>query len=437
MIRRVLVAVTLIASVCVGTMLPANATSSYDAIVLGAQPVAYWALNGNVQDTSGHGHNGSFVNGTPASASMPNGDGAVDFNGTNQYATIPTFAQASISTAHALTWEGWIRPDVLQFPSSGALGYVDWLGKCITYNPTCEWEARMYNQSNSQGRISRLSAYAFNVSGGLGSAADWQPTTGYFAPGQWLYVVGEYQTSTTPSVCSSVYPGSLNIWVNGVGWNFAKHGTTGCMSAHSVIPTASTSPVTIGTMAKDTWFKGAVAKVALYDRLLTPAEIASHYAAMRHTQVAGACADSCTLAPEAPTMTIFHAEGSGSSREVFDFSLPSDGGAPVDQVEYDYATNFSLTSPVSDLAQSSYISGPVQVVGLYNATTGALIAPDMWSQPRITDVVGTIAAGTPYSFVVNGAFPGPDWAKFRFHNSNGWGPWTSTLGPFYPDFCSC
>jgi hypothetical protein len=43
-----------------------------------------------------------------------------------------------------------------------------------------------------------------------------------------------------------------------------------------------------------TWFAGAIGKVALYDRLLTQAEISSHYKAMTSRDPAGSCATTCT-----------------------------------------------------------------------------------------------------------------------------------------------
>src|SRR5678809_986868 len=75
--------------------------------------------------------------------------------------SVPSNAAFSIPTTHSLTWEAWIRPDTLQFPKNSS-GYVDWMGKCQDYSPTCEWEARLYNTTNSEDRCNRFSAYVFN-----------------------------------------------------------------------------------------------------------------------------------------------------------------------------------------------------------------------------------------------------------------------------------
>jgi hypothetical protein len=214
------------------------------------------------------------------------------FNGSEQYLTVPSNAALSIPTTRQLTWEAWIRPDVLDFPVSPK-GYVAWMGKCQDYSPTCEWGARMYDKSTS--RPNRISAYAFNFTAGFGSGADWQPSTNVIKAAQWLHVVGEYQTLTTPTRCSSAYPGSIDIWVNGVKWNFTTHGDTGCMSQYMITPTASTSPLNVATMARDAWFKGAIGKVAVYNYLLSQNQISAHYSAMTGRQPSGSCGDTCTI----------------------------------------------------------------------------------------------------------------------------------------------
>jgi hypothetical protein len=203
----------------------------------------------------------------------------------------------SIPTTGNLTWEGWIRPDVLQFVKDTGLGYVDWMGKCQSYAPSCEWEARIYSTTNSDGWCNRISAFVFNPSAGHGSAADWQPVCGLIQPMQWYHVVGEYTTSSQPADCANatMYPGSINIWVNGVEWDHAAHGPTGCMSEYSVVPIANGSSLNIGTMARDTWFQGAVGKVAVYDYLLSPAQITTHYRTMTGQSPMGSCAATCTL----------------------------------------------------------------------------------------------------------------------------------------------
>ncbi len=268
--------------------------------------MAFWNVDvagGAEADLSGNGHTGTYEGGTPTLTSMPDGEQAANFNGSSEYMTVPASASLSIPTTGELTWEAWIRPNVLQFSAASdpeAQGYVDWMGRCQEYSPSCEWEARMYSSVNSEGRCNRLSAYVFNPSAGYGSGAFFQPQCNTLAAGQWLYVVGEYQTQTTPSSCSAANPGTISIWVNGVPWDAGEHYPTGCMSEYGVRPQAGSSPLDIGTMAMDSWFPGAIGKVAIYDYLLSPAQIGAHFTAMTAAPPSGSCASTCTIPVPTP-----------------------------------------------------------------------------------------------------------------------------------------
>jgi len=260
--------------------------------------VGFWNMSSpssSEADLTGRGHAGTYKGGTPTLATLPNGDKAADFNGSGQYMTIASSPAFSIATTKRLTWEAWIRPDTLQFPNDSSDAYVDFMGKCASYSPTCEWEGRMYSSSTPQGRCNRVSAYVFNPGAGLGSGADWQPTCGLIQAGQWLHVVGEYQTLSTPSACNAAYPGTIDIWVNGVKWAFGSHAPTGCMSQYSIKPVANSSPVNVGAMAMEYFFSGAVGKVAIYDYLLSPSQISAHYTSMTGKQPSGSCANTCTF----------------------------------------------------------------------------------------------------------------------------------------------
>ena len=273
--------------------------ATYDQTVLCDAPVAYWAMKGTASTEPDlvASNTGTYKGAAPTAATLPNGDAAAHFNGSTGYLTIPSNPAFSLPTTHNLTWEGWINADTLQFPNASSDGYIDWMGKCADYSPTCEWEARMYSTTTSESRPNRMSAYIFNSSAGLGSAADWQPAANLIKASTWYHVVGEYTTLSQPSDCTgtTMYPGSINVWVNGVEWNHGQHGQTGCMSQYNVVPTANNSPLNIGTMAGDTWFPGAIGKVAIYNKLLTQAQISAHYQAMTSKSPTGSCSATCSF----------------------------------------------------------------------------------------------------------------------------------------------
>jgi hypothetical protein len=272
--------------------------SDYDATVLADGPVMYLAmsaLSGTEPDLTGHGHDGTYHGGTTPSVTLPNGDHAAELEGNPHYVSVASSAALSIPTTQNLTWEAWLRPAVLQFDEDSS-GYVDWMGKCEDYSPTCEWEARMYNMTNSSDRCNRLSAYAFNPSAGLGSGAYWEAgTCGTIEAESWYHVVGQYTLEETPSGCDDTYPGRIDIWVNGVKWNQASHGDTGCMSQYEVAPVANGSALNIGTMAQDAWFQGSIAKVAIYGVRLSNEQIAHHYQVMTGEAPTGSCQSTCSF----------------------------------------------------------------------------------------------------------------------------------------------
>jgi hypothetical protein len=271
--------------------------TNYDSSVLADGPAMFLGMSsgasGSEKDLTGNGHTATYRGGTPGTATLPNGDTVADFNGSSEYASVSSSADLSIPKTGQLTYEAWIRPDTLAFPNQSGDAYVDWIGKCADYSPTCEWEGRMYSDSTPEGRGDRLSGYVFNPSAGLGSAADWQPDPGIIKAGQWLHVVVEYQTKTTPAECNARYPGTITIWVNGVPQSFKDHAPTGCMSQYKITPAAKSSPLLIGTMAMDTWFKGAIGKVAVYDHLLSQSEIDAHFTAMTGKTPSGSCGETC------------------------------------------------------------------------------------------------------------------------------------------------
>jgi len=245
---------------------------------------------------TGHGRDGTHQGGAVPLTGLPNGDQASDLDGESSYVTIASHAAFSLPTTGNLTWEAWIRPDELEFPNDSN-GYVNWMGKCQSSKQNCEWQARMYKTTNGEDRCNRISAYIFNQTGGLGSAADWQPECGLIQAGAWYHVVGEYTLDTTPEDCADAdaYPGSIEIWVNGVKWDHDSHGQTGCMSQYMVVPSAENSPVNIGTNAKDSWFAGAIGKVAFYDKLLPESAIVHHYQVMTGKTPTGSCASDCSF----------------------------------------------------------------------------------------------------------------------------------------------
>jgi hypothetical protein len=247
-------------------------TRSYDDLVLSHKPAMYLpmaaAASGAEADLTGRGHTGTYHPAAqrPTTTALPNGEPAAVFNGRTQYLQVPDASDLSITSRRRLTIEAWIRPDTLQFPTQEGSGYVHFLGKGEPGQH--EYAARIYSKANRENRPNRISGYAFNLSGGLGSGSYFQdPVT----IGEWIQVAIVINTFNT----SATYPtGYVKIFKNG-----DLRDTTG-LDQFNVTPGNGTAPFRVGTRDRRSFFQGAIGKVAVYLRELTPEQLHAHHAAM-------------------------------------------------------------------------------------------------------------------------------------------------------------
>jgi Concanavalin A-like lectin/glucanases superfamily len=253
--------------------LSAGIADRYDRQVMSLSPVLYLPLAGSsagaVEDLARHGHQGTYVGGPPPGAiRLPNGDSAMVFDGRGQYVEVPSAATLSITHTGCLTVEAWIRPSVLEFPSTEGSGYVYILGKGESGKQ--EYALRMYSLTNSEvpPRPNRISAYVFNLNGGKGSGSYFQDNV---TPDQWMmisFVVDSRRTTRWPE-------GYIAIYKNGV-----MRGPRIGLNQFGVIPQSSDAPFRVGTRDLESYFDGAIGKVAVYDSALSSQDISETYAAM-------------------------------------------------------------------------------------------------------------------------------------------------------------
>jgi hypothetical protein len=248
-------------------------TDTYDRQVLSLGPVLYLTLghpaSGTEEDLSGNGHNGTYYpfGDRPALATLPNGDPAASFNGVNQYLQVPSASALSVPHAGCLTVEAWVRPGTLQFPHEEGSGYVYLLGKGVPGK--YEYALRMYSHSNAEipERPNRISAYAFNLPGGLGSGSYFQ---GAVSVDRWMmvaFIIDWFRSPAWPH-------GYVAIYRDGV-----LRGRVS-LSQYRISPGASNAPFRVATRDLNSYFEGAIAKVAIYDYALSGADIAKTYNAM-------------------------------------------------------------------------------------------------------------------------------------------------------------
>lgn len=240
--------------------------SAYDSLVLSHRPVLFLPLSApqgsaQEQDLSGNRHNGSYrpLPSRGRKTTLPNGDRATVFDGFSQYVELPSSPHFSVPQGGALTIEAWIRPDTLNFPNDESDGYVHWAGKGETGQ--FEYALRMYSRTttSSPPRPNRISGYAFNLIGGLGSGSYFQDPV---VRGEWIHV---------GVIIDKV---NVRIFKNGI-----LRDTTP-LSQFNVKPEPGRAPLRIATRDFHSYFKGAIGKFALYARALSASELRSHAQAM-------------------------------------------------------------------------------------------------------------------------------------------------------------
>ncbi len=277
------VLVAVIASVLLAVPAKASAPatteslSRYDAAVLADHPAVYWAMGsaatGAEPDLGSAGIPGSY-SGKPTTTVMPNGDGAAVFDGATQYFEAADAAALSPTTTGEITIEAWIRPDTVQFTHSEGSGYVNWMGK--GEDQQHEYVGRMYSYENSESRPNRISGYSFNVTGGLGAGSYFQdPVTA----GKWIHYALVINTINK----SGLFPdGYTKIYKNGVLRDQDDLSIRGV----TIVPQRSSAPFRAGTRDFASWFEGAIGKIAIYDKELTPQQLIAHVDSMAPIQSA-------------------------------------------------------------------------------------------------------------------------------------------------------
>lgn len=191
-----------------------------------------------------------------------NANSAAVFSGdSNVYMEIPDHDAFSINTAGALTISVWVCPKVLTFRNAESSGYVHWMGKGVPHQH--EWVLRMYNKeltASQENRPNRMSAYAFNLEGGLGSGSYVQEA---LTDGEWMHIVARYDIAAN----------TITLFKNGE----QKDQDPLYDETYGVQVQNGTAPVRLGTRSLWSFFEGSIDDLRFYGRALTDEEIIALY----------------------------------------------------------------------------------------------------------------------------------------------------------------
>ena len=257
---------------------------SLNSAILDTEPTSYWPLSDvtgpNCRDEIGL--HDAVLNSTGVKlAAIPFGDAfAPYFDGEiGSVLTVANDPKYSQPYANALSVAAWICPLALdnQFTLGSTDQYVHYLEKAVGSSTEVEWAMRLYNQKTPS-RHSRLSFYTFKPVSppgqGNGAYMEYGVSTNDTTPvelGGWLFLVGQAE----PWISDSDQKSGCIIWKQGVR---AARTPADKYGHYGVHPHHGSGPISIGGTSS-CGFKGSLAHVAIWNRLLSPDEIASIWTA--------------------------------------------------------------------------------------------------------------------------------------------------------------
>ena len=215
---------------------------SYVGTILADNPLLYWRLNeSSGTSVDNLGSVGDILDGTYVNAptlSQPgaigDGDKSVNFDGNSDYAMINSGNSSLETFPNGLTIEAWVKSDGLFYNSNHSIVYKD----------------NMFRLSPKAGQ----KKMTFSIFDG-----SWKTVTSNLGNtvSQWHHFVGTYDP----------HSGQVCIYLDGVAGSCTASGTIN----------TNTQALYIGKDNSTNYFDGNIDEVAIYDRLLTAAEILEHY----------------------------------------------------------------------------------------------------------------------------------------------------------------
>lgn len=356
-----------------------RAGATYQSVVLGDHPLAYYPLNlatdtnqnSNSQyiatDLSGNGNNGAYVNIYPGynnvtgpSAYITNG---ISFDGGSTYVDLSTGSNtALLNFGGQITMEAWVLP-----ASATAGGYIMGEG----YDGS-------QNADENEMRLNNGDFHAGTYNGTTGDRG----VTGGTETANWTHLVSTF---------------------DGTNWNLYENGALVDSATDTVGAIDFTDPWAIGdgTVSGSTRIlSGSLSQVALYNHALTPAQVAAHYFAgmFGNTNPLPNITAQPASAISFPGGTVtFSVSASSSSAITY---LWKKNGVSLGQTNATLvltnvlpANDGSYTVLVSNNAGSTNSAAAILQVGLYGYTPVTLAA-NSYNEDMIVEKGALIAAST-------------------------------------------
>ncbi len=265
---------------------PADAASGGGAPVIqgfkdyilgyGDAVVGYWPFNDKYTTQDVKNGNHAAVRGTPTF-----GAGGVTFAANGDFLEIPDSNHYSVGTTSELTI--FVLLTVNDWNVSGrdnGNGYVHWMGKGNTSgaNGNQEWVFRHYGDPDISGespaRTKRVSTYHFPKEGGLGAGSYVQEAVGASQERGFTAMYDNTTQSGVTGACTS-YPGATYLYTDGG----REEDSDGWCNGYDVVASNGNAPILVGTREENTWLRGTIRRLIIFNRKLSTAEISAVYQA--------------------------------------------------------------------------------------------------------------------------------------------------------------
>ena len=225
--------------------------------------VACYPFNGNANDESGNGNNGTINGATPLADKSGNANSAYSFNGTTDYIYIGKPVPSSVATTAAITLAAWINPSAYPSSSSDDTIYVGLIAGsqcdfCGTSGAAIHLDGRNAQYGGVRGGI-HFQIGLENI--GWTQTANEGITNVAVPLNQWSHIVATWKSGDTKKVYinGQLATNWTTIWTGNIRYD-------------------SNTELAIGRQADlGRYFNGSVDDVRIYNRAISEAEIRQLY----------------------------------------------------------------------------------------------------------------------------------------------------------------
>jgi hypothetical protein len=210
--------------------------------------VGYWHFNGNANDESGNGNNGTINGATLTTDRFGNSNNAYSFDGLSNFIEIPSSSSLQVKSAYTIST--WVFMDYQNYQSIDQHSIIskiadgDWYGG---------YELRINNLSNSN------NVGAFSTAGNIGGVNIGIGTPNVVTA-QWYFVTVTYDSSVLKIYLNNIEVGNTLISGNlQTSNNRLRFGRRGEGNSYNC------------------WYKGKIDDIGIWNRALTQQEITGLY----------------------------------------------------------------------------------------------------------------------------------------------------------------